>query len=907
MSRITSAPRQQQNLSDSVKIRHFADSSGTDSNDCSFTTITQPFQLSRLELSLLDGARTNNVAQVQTALKVHKVNVNTRNNLDRTALHWAAANGHLNIVQILLQAKADVSFVDKYGMTALMWAACNGHVVIVEALMKAGAVATVVNRQGLNAVHCAAMNAHDDVINSIGTSVDINTFCKDDLTALHIAAEKGYINVVNQLLTLKCDAKLKNKAGTTALHLAASAGHAAVIRKLLRYGVEVDETDLNGTTALMMASESGHLNAVKVLLQGKANPNEPNLKRMTSVMLAAFNGHASVVMMLINNGAILNTGNTSKDTALHLAVSNDHRDVVKVLIDSGCDVNAINACKQTALHVAVELGNPEIVSLLLTAGTQLDTKDASGKTALMLAARANFTGIVDMIIKHERLVLFCRPTNLSSLDTTLNSDYTMSANSSPTQQPFDNRPFDEVDHVESKSLENEEATVVCGQSLQQATDVDCELERKSADDDLTSQLSDGTQVKLFTLDGEKECNQLQENDVDKECDSMLNCDEVSQIQPCTTTEQYENLLLPNSCSKGHKSNIAVSCIVHSDDSELSSRYVEGANTTDEYPAEAGHNLCKLEAVGTEPSQDNSTADLSQVSASALASVCVTQSDTDIAHFDDVFPILEISVQAGVCRVQETIGNERTLTTMTLDRTSVETTDNSPSVVDDISSVILQPTTECHLLDNSSESNTVTTSNNQNLNDHSFSLDTCEDELANDLQLRYACFYERKDSVADDEINKPAACVYQSDVHTMTSDNEQTAVTSSQPAENVRADVATTANMERAMREVLWKLAMKQLKGDEWKKLARHWQFTEDHIQAIQQNYSGSNSYRDHGFRMLSIWFHCLTVYQSDNDYNPVVELFEALVAINRRHLAERIRSECDLKSAVGHRKSCIIS
>jgi len=37
--------------------------------------------------------------------------------LDRTALHWAAANGHIDVVKVLIDAKADLNFADKVGLT----------------------------------------------------------------------------------------------------------------------------------------------------------------------------------------------------------------------------------------------------------------------------------------------------------------------------------------------------------------------------------------------------------------------------------------------------------------------------------------------------------------------------------------------------------------------------------------------------------------------------------------------------------------------------------------------------------------------------------------------------------------------------------------------------------------------
>lgn len=41
-----------------------------------------------------------------------------------------------------------------------------------------------------------------------------------------------------------------------------------------------------------------------------------------------------------------------------------------------------------------------------------------------------------------------------------------------------------------------------------------------------------------------------------------------------------------------------------------------------------------------------------------------------------------------------------------------------------------------------------------------------------------------------------------------------------------------------MKDILWKLATKQLKPGDWKKLAVHWKFTSDHIRCIEHQYTG---------------------------------------------------------------------
>jgi len=61
------------------------------------------------------------------------------------ALFFAAANGHLEIVKMLLEKDADPTLANAGGNTALHWACLNGHAEVVRALMDMGAKATELN------------------------------------------------------------------------------------------------------------------------------------------------------------------------------------------------------------------------------------------------------------------------------------------------------------------------------------------------------------------------------------------------------------------------------------------------------------------------------------------------------------------------------------------------------------------------------------------------------------------------------------------------------------------------------------------------------------------------------------------------------------------------------------------
>ncbi|KAM9586372.1 LOW QUALITY PROTEIN: ankyrin repeat and death domain-containing protein 1A [Trichechus inunguis] len=87
--------------------------------------------------------------------------------------------------------------------------------------------------------------------------------------------------------------------------------------------------------------------------------------------------------------------------------------------------------------------------------------------------------------------------------------------------------------------------------------------------------------------------------------------------------------------------------------------------------------------------------------------------------------------------------------------------------------------------------------------------------------------------------------------------------------------------ETQLRSVLWRLASRHLRPDEWKKLAYSWEFTEAHVHAIEQQWTGTKSYREHGHRMPLIWLHGVGI----GGENPSKAPFQGLVAIGRRDLA----------------------
>lgn len=96
-------------------------------------------------------------------------------------------------------------------------------------------------------------------------------------TLLHLAAIKGDVEAVKELLDQGADPNLKDNAGWTPLHEACNLGHLAVVEMLASRGALLNTPGYENDSPLHDAVRNGHPAIVKVLLQLGASPNVLNL------------------------------------------------------------------------------------------------------------------------------------------------------------------------------------------------------------------------------------------------------------------------------------------------------------------------------------------------------------------------------------------------------------------------------------------------------------------------------------------------------------------------------------------------------------------------------------------------------------------------------------------------------
>ncbi|XP_073323352.1 uncharacterized protein ankdd1b [Pagrus major] len=104
---------------------------------------------------------------------------------------------------------------------------------------------------------------------------------------------------------------------------------------------------------------------------------------------------------------------------------------------------------------------------------------------------------------------------------------------------------------------------------------------------------------------------------------------------------------------------------------------------------------------------------------------------------------------------------------------------------------------------------------------------------------------------------------------------------------------------KQLRSMAWRLAYELLKPGDWKRLAEHWGFNKEQVSAIEEQWTGQHSYKEHGNRMLLIWLHGEELAQR----SPAKELYQGLILTGNRKAADKIRMEAENASS----KSCSIS
>jgi ankyrin repeat protein len=253
-----------------------------------------------------------------------------------TPLLYAARDGRIDIVRILIAAKVDVQQADVNGITPLLMAITNNHLDTAKLLVENAAAPNAADWWGRTPL-CATVEIRN---RDYGRNNE------------HEIDRPAALDVIRMLLDRGANVNARTKEVPPTRRFVTPLG-------------DLSWVDFTGQTAFLRAALAGDITVMRLLLDKGADPNIATFAGTTALMAAA--------------GVNWMTGQTFTESKEALM------EAVQLCLDKGGDVNAKNSMGVTAVIGAANRGSDDILEFLVKNGARLDIKDKEGRTPLVWA------------------------------------------------------------------------------------------------------------------------------------------------------------------------------------------------------------------------------------------------------------------------------------------------------------------------------------------------------------------------------------------------------------------------------------------------------------------------------------------------------------------------------------------
>jgi ankyrin repeat protein len=286
---------------------------------------------------------------------------------DNTPLIVACSYGHAEVALRLIERKAKVHARNEHGGCALHYAAIEGQLTVVEALLEAARAEGKNDDAVKEFVNCEAAklyNRHLDVY-SVRTPVAA-------------AAESGFAAVVSKLLKEGASVDAAGDDQRTPLWLACRQSHTEVARRLLKAGANASAKASDGMSLLEAATIGCKEELVRTLLNhGVGDVNSTSGSPLRNAVKTESQG---TVEALLTHGAIVNPKGEDgvAYTPLHAACELGDEYIVGLLMKHGADPSIKDKAGLTAFDLLRKrhFSDAQIVALL----SPTENRESTGAT-----------------------------------------------------------------------------------------------------------------------------------------------------------------------------------------------------------------------------------------------------------------------------------------------------------------------------------------------------------------------------------------------------------------------------------------------------------------------------------------------------------------------------------------------
>jgi len=325
---------------------------------------------------------------------------------NQTALMWAAAEHHPDVVRTLIEAKADLQARTKSGFTALHFAAREGDVESARLLLAGGVSINVRSQpdpsesgadkeQGPGGAAAAGGTGQTP-----GRGRAASATFSEGSTPLLVATVRGQVRLALFLLEQGADPN-NGDAGLTPLHWASATwengtanpvygfddpmagipdrqGKLQLVRSLLAHGANPNArmtrakpafaggyTDAVGATPFLLASSVDDVEMMRLLLAAGADPKLVTATNTTAVMAAAALNHGVGESPVTEKQAI---------------------ESVRFLLDLGVGAGGVTSFNENALFGPAYRGWNTLLELLIEKGAEVNVVSKAGVTPWLAAS-----------------------------------------------------------------------------------------------------------------------------------------------------------------------------------------------------------------------------------------------------------------------------------------------------------------------------------------------------------------------------------------------------------------------------------------------------------------------------------------------------------------------------------------
>jgi ankyrin repeat protein len=339
------------------------------------------------ETALMEVTRTGRVDAARLLLS-HGATVQAHETWGgQTALMWAVTQDHPEMMQLLIEHGADVNARSKVhdwqrkvtaegrpkdmhrgGLTPLLYAARDGCVPCVQLLLKSGADVNLPDPDQVSPLEMALLNLHWDTAKLlISQGADVHGWDEWGQTPLYVAVDMNTVPASAHGDQPSTDKTRGTEIITLLLDHGANPNAQLMVAPPLRNAVldrNADQMITTGATPLLRATRGADIPAMELLLAHGALVDLPNVDGVTPFLAAA--------------GA----GRNMPATRGRFRTETQAIETAKRLQAAGANVNAATNSGETALHSAGLRGWSEMVSYLVQCGVNLDAAARSGLTPL---------------------------------------------------------------------------------------------------------------------------------------------------------------------------------------------------------------------------------------------------------------------------------------------------------------------------------------------------------------------------------------------------------------------------------------------------------------------------------------------------------------------------------------------